>query len=313
MKQIRLTKEDYNKTIMEIAARLQSVKASTADFSFKIKMPTVQADKATLRILPAAWRKIQALVDLVSTEVAWHGTVTKQGNIYTIEDVFVFPQKVTGATVTTDETEYSMWLAQQSNEVFNKLRFHGHSHVHMGVNPSGVDITYQENILKNLQDFYIFAIFNKDEKNYVTIYDVQDNIIYDDNDIILETDTEIEVWATTQINAQIKSQTYTPTTGAGYYQNSFYAQGAATSEQKSPTVDTTKETSYPINKGGKGGKGKNKKNIETPGTRYTHETKRHAQEYLDSLRTESETPEEKRQRELQEMYARYDYAMQGDD
>ena len=183
MHQMRLTNKQIQEILVDMRRQLKQFATRHATLNINYQMPVQKQDKARLIILPAAWEKLIALVDECDKEIAWHGTVIKTNYTYTVTDVFVFPQTVTGSTVTSDETEYSMWLAGQPDEIFNSLRFHGHSHVNMGVSPSGVDTTYQEDILRNLKDFYIFAIFNKKGDHWCAIYDVESNTAYDDKDI----------------------------------------------------------------------------------------------------------------------------------
>ena len=56
----------------------------------------------------------------------------------------------------------------------------------MGTGASGVDITYQHNLLRDCTDFYIFGIFNKKYEMNWFLYDVQTNILFEDEDIIVE-------------------------------------------------------------------------------------------------------------------------------
>lgn len=204
MHQIRLTNKQMQELITEFRKNLKTVKTITNTVNLSFKFPKQEKPPAKLVIKLEAWLKIQALVDQCDKEIAWHGLVTKHGRTYTIEDILVFPQTVTGTTVTSDETAYSLWLAQQPDEVFNKIRFHGHSHVNMGTTPSGVDTTYQEDIIRNLQDFYIFGIFNKKGSNWCTIYDVEDNIVYEDDDIELITpDVSAIGWAIAAIKEYV--------------------------------------------------------------------------------------------------------------
>lgn len=204
MHQMRLTSKQIQELSNEFKKHLRAAKTISNTYSLTFKFPERERPKAKLVIKLEAWLKIQALVAECDKEIAWHGLVTKHNNIYTIEDVLIFPQTVTGATVTSDETEYSLWLAQQPDEIFNKIRFHGHSHVNMGTSPSGVDTTYQEDIVRNLQDFYIFSIFNKKGDNWCTIYDVEDNIVYGDTDIELITpDANALGWAQAAIKEYV--------------------------------------------------------------------------------------------------------------
>lgn len=205
-----MTNKQIQEAVSMLRQQLKTTKTTSSTVELRYTLAMSNMPKATLVIENTAWQKICALVDQCDKEVAWHGIVRKENNVYTITDVLVFPQEVTGATVTSDETEYSLWLMQQPDEVFNNIRFHGHSHVNMGVSPSGVDTHYQDNILKNLKDFYIFAIFNKKGDNWVSIYDVEDNIAYGDKDIelVLPND-EAESWAAQEIKAKVRIKTVT--------------------------------------------------------------------------------------------------------
>ena len=206
MHQMKLTNKQIQDIIVDLRKQLKNIKTMNNALSIDFKFPKQDREKAKLIIEPIAWKKITALVDECDEEIAWHGIVNKDKDTYTITDIIVFPQTVTGCTVTSDETEYSLWLANQPDEIFNKLRFHGHSHVNMGTSPSGVDTTYQEDILHNLKDFYIFAIFNKKGDHWCAIYDLESNMAYDKEDIELITpDTEMTDWARQCIKEYVKS------------------------------------------------------------------------------------------------------------
>lgn len=158
--------------------------------------PETIKDKANVLITPEAREKMTALVNSVSTEIAWHGVVKKlDRGQYEISDILVYPQTVTSVTVNTDQEKYETWLLSLDDDTFNALRMHGHSHVNMGVSPSGVDLKHQEDTVNNLtsNDFYLFLILNKKGDMYVRIFDVEDNIVYEKNDIkvVWENDTKI--------------------------------------------------------------------------------------------------------------------------
>ena len=150
--------------------KFQNDQADGVTLNFKLK--EVKDDrKATITFSAQAYMKIFALVHTYSTEVEWHGVVERTAaDAFYIKDILIFPHKVTGATVISDQTEYEKWLDTLDNDTFNALRFHGHSHVNMGVTPSGVDMTYRHNILNNFgtpsatsELFYIFLIFRRGE------------------------------------------------------------------------------------------------------------------------------------------------------
>lgn len=163
--------------------------------NFKLKEVTDDR-KATIRFSEKAWIKMFALIHTYSTEVEWHGVVERIApDAFYIKDVLIFPHEVTGSTVTSDQTAYEKWLDTLDNDTFNALRFHGHSHVNMGVTPSGVDMNYRKNILNNFGTptansdyFYIFLIFNKKGEISGEIYDLQNNALYSTDDITIITD-----------------------------------------------------------------------------------------------------------------------------
>jgi len=182
---IVLTNEIKQKAKDDFAAMLDSVKMSDGRLSYS-KTFTCKDSNATVWLTPEAYKKILALVTEFSDEVAWHGTVSRSGdNEFTIEDVFVYPQEVTGSTVNTDQKEYSKWLYELDDDTFNKIRMQGHSHVNMGVSPSGVDDKHRQQILDQLEPdmFYIFMIWNKSLTVHMLIYDMAQNVLYEDRDV----------------------------------------------------------------------------------------------------------------------------------
>jgi len=84
--------------------------------------------------------------------------------------------------------EYPSWKDTLSDEQFNTLRMHGHSHVDMGTTPSSVDIDHQRKILEQLEQdmFYIFLIWNKKDEKNVKIYDLAQNILYESSDVTVK-------------------------------------------------------------------------------------------------------------------------------
>lgn len=205
--------------------KFQGDQSEGVTLNFKLK--EIKDDrKATVRFSERAWMKIFALVNTYSTEVEWHGVVERTvPDTFFIKDVLIFPHEVTGTTVISDQTEYEKWLDELDNDTFNALRFHGHSHVNMGVTPSGVDMTYRRNILNNFGTptdtsdyFYIFLIFNKKGDISGEVYDLQNNAIYSTDEINIVTD-DCE-WLTDFIKEAkdvVKEKTYSYSHGASSY------------------------------------------------------------------------------------------------
>lgn len=247
MRNIRLTNKQITEMCAEFRRQLKDTKSRSGKIDLSYPLTQIKdGEKAEIIFTTTANKKLIALVDQCNKEVGWHGTVVRdpeKRNRFIIEDLFVFPQTVTAATVTPDETEYAMWLAGLDDDTFNKLRFHGHSHVRMACNPSGVDTEYQDNILQNLKDFYIFGIFNKHGSNWMLIYDIENNILYEDKDIIYScNESEEEVWAAEQIKELVKEPpkvTSTVNTPNKHYGSEHGGKGATGSTYLPPSRGAT--------------------------------------------------------------------------
>jgi hypothetical protein len=188
MKPIQITDLNKQKLINEFAAFLTKERFSDSKLNYQANLSSMLPDnivKPTVYFTPKAYAKMINMVLENTGEVGWHGTVEKDGAVYTITDIVVYPQIVSSATVTTDDTEYASWLMNLPDEIFEKLRFQGHSHVNFGVTPSGVDMNFYDSILQTLtkDDYYIFVIINKTQQLNIMIYDYTQNVIFEKGDI----------------------------------------------------------------------------------------------------------------------------------
>lgn len=184
-KPIIITDDMKQKAQDEFSDLLTSMKMTDGRISYS-KAFKYEKASAILWLSQLAYSKTVALVTEFSDEVAWHGLAIRSArNEFLIEDIFVYPQEVTGSTVSTDQAGYSKWLYEFDDETFNKIRMQGHSHVSMGVSPSGVDSGHREKILDQLDGdmLYIFMIWNKRLETHTLIYDMENNILYEDSDI----------------------------------------------------------------------------------------------------------------------------------
>lgn len=198
-------------------------------------------------ITATAYMKLHTLVMNNSGEVAWHGTVeTYADNRYLITDVLVFPQEVTGATVVGTDNAYEVWLATQPDEVFDKLRYHGHSHVNMGVTPSAVDENYYSNLMTQVQDFYIVMITNKKEEITLRFYDVPQNICFNGLTLHVTTDQgeALQTWYD-EVKTNIKDKviTYNKPSSLGYTPKAY-----AKADKKKEDTQSTKNMTNTITK-----------------------------------------------------------------
>ena len=172
-----------------------------ADYTYPEGKTEAEKDTVTVVFSQLAYTKQCRLIQEFSSEVAWNGIVRRDPEDpkkFRIEDIIIFPQTVTGATVTPDQKEYEEWTIGLSDYQFNNMRYHGHSHVNMAVSPSGTDNTCQRQILGRLNGdgftdeareehikslgetgFYLFMIWNKRWEYSVRLYDMFTNTQYE--------------------------------------------------------------------------------------------------------------------------------------
>lgn len=189
-KPIRLTDELIEQIKQDFATHLETVKMfdGNVEFSQSISWTDDENTVASVTFTPAAYAKMVSLLQNFSSEVAWHGVTYRDEadeSNFIVTDILVYPQVVSGATVETDQAEYTKWLYELEDEEFNNLRMQGHSHVNMAVTPSSVDLAHQEKILAQADDdmFYIFMIWNKSLASNIKIFDLANNILYENEDI----------------------------------------------------------------------------------------------------------------------------------
>lgn len=165
-----------------------------------------------------AYIKMRKLVNDTSTEIGWYGTVTKQpglDEVYIIDDIIVYPQKVTGVTCEQDDDKMFNFEMSLTTDQVNHKRFQGHSHVNMGVTPSGVDEQFYRDLLTQVNDYFIITVTNKREEYTTRFYDIANNIVYSDLPIrvITESGGVLDLWyeeAKKQlVNKNSTTKTYT--------------------------------------------------------------------------------------------------------
>lgn len=186
MKMLNLTPERREKILKEFADMLNNNKVVPGGtITFDVGSEKTD-EKQIIAYTPDAWVKLQHLMKSYSSEVAWHCLVDKvEEGLYLIEDLIVYPQTVTGVTVDTDDEAYTQFLVDLPIEKAQKVRMQCHSHVNMGVTPSGTDMTNQKEIVEgsSRKGFYIFQIWNKSGASYSTIYDFDAGVMYENNEV----------------------------------------------------------------------------------------------------------------------------------
>ena len=162
-----------------------------------------------------AYVKMRHLVDKTTTEIGWFGTVTKAPNLeetYVIDDILVYPQTVTGATCEQDEDRMFEFEMSLTTDQVNRKRFHGHSHVNMGVTPSGVDENFYTDLLTQVNDYFIILVTNKRNDYHVRFYDKANNLMYKDVPIhlLLNNGDEVNNWYTEEAKKLTEHQARFP-------------------------------------------------------------------------------------------------------
>ncbi len=237
---------------------LQKFKMFNGGFDTKIMsgipLPEGVPAKARIVVRPMAYLKMVKLIMEFSTEVGWHGLVHRDSedpSTYIIEDVMVYPQNVTGTTITTDETRMTNWLDTFPDEQFKQIRFHGHSHVNMGVFSSGTDDDLQRDLIgmmKNPEDFYLFFIMNKRLEIFIRLYDNKFGVMYEssDCDVYITDGTNDIVKFIQDSKAQVKAVTYSYTGNqygkGGNYQGNKPSNPAQNTKQPLPPANQGKST-----------------------------------------------------------------------
>ena len=240
---IKITQEAIDQICEDFRKAIQSTKLSDGKVTFTKTIGTVDR-KATLYFTEMAYLKMLTLVREFDKEVAWHGLAYRgddpEKDEYIIKDILVYPQEVTGSTVTTDQEKYQTWLFEHEDDVFNNIRMQGHSHVNMGTSPSSVDTSLYERILDQLDDdmFYIFLIWNKRNEKTIKIYDLAKNVLFETTDVsvkMLDGGLGLDEFMA-GAKEMVKTHTYTPTTGW-----TGYAGGAYSSKKEEQKKEEKKE------------------------------------------------------------------------
>jgi proteasome lid subunit RPN8/RPN11 len=145
----------------------------------KVYAPSVVFDQR-------AYEWIRAIVDQHDSEVGFYAFVDRRDdNSFFIRDVY-YPKHdlVSGATCEISpegQTDLMVSLVEKDREddIVN-LKVWGHSHVNMGVTPSGQDHNQAVDMAKSNGDYIVRLIVNKRREIGISIYDYANNLIFDE-------------------------------------------------------------------------------------------------------------------------------------
>jgi len=220
-KPIKLTAEIIELAVKEFREKLSKLKSVNGSVDYKAELKAVAKQKTKLVLTETAYYKTRALIDGFSGEVGWYGLAKRTDDGFEVYDIIVYPQEVTGVTVTTDEKELGKWYDSLSDEVFNAKRFHGHSHVNFAPSPSETDISDRDEKLKDLSgdDFFIFMIINKEMKYTCEIFDLAANVHYENGDVQVLFPKSCADFFDSMKNVRQKTYTYSQYSGYKDYQS----------------------------------------------------------------------------------------------
>ena len=123
--------------------------------------------------------KMECYIEQCDKEISWLGTVERNENDFIITDVMLLKQDVTSVTTEINEaaltTFGSTLIKEGKQDLFNKFKFWGHSHVNMGVSPSNQDEETFADFYKN-SDYFIRMIGNKSGDMRVDLIDCNKNM-----------------------------------------------------------------------------------------------------------------------------------------
>jgi hypothetical protein len=222
------------------------------DFSASSATSTVsqlnrQKDKPTppsVFYTQEAFAAIRYLVDNCTKEVGWLGEVQTFDNAYLVTRIHVPTQVVTSTEtdiLPEDMAALYMELMDQGVDT-STLIYWGHSHVNMGVTPSGQDETQIGNFLDSCNVF-IREITNKKGDKKVDVFDVNQGYVFQcvRAEVYYEIPTDVKEYLDMAITSRVKERTYvsysnvTQHRAGGYRGAGFDSTGASL-----PAVPNTK-------------------------------------------------------------------------
>lgn len=190
-KPITLTQDVIMEMAKEFIEALQKSKLSDGKVTYSKSFTYKDKENASLVFTTQAFAKMTRLIQSFDCEIAWHASCSRDEEdptVFYVDDILVYPQTVTGVTVTMDEEEYGKWFQKgfmDEDERFDRIHFQGHSHVNMAVTPSSTDTDHQKEILSQLKKtgWYCFMIANKKFEYNIWIFDLANNVLYETADV----------------------------------------------------------------------------------------------------------------------------------
>lgn len=158
-----------------------------SDFPTSVKVISKQLTPY-FGITAEALIQMKCYVDGCSDEIGWFFTVEKNqenNQIYIIKECYLFEQQVHATTTEIDGDRLATFAAEllekeNGFDIWNEMRGWGHSHVNMGVTPSGQDDSQMEFFARAGQPFFVRIIANKLEVLKIDLFDYTTGVAYID-------------------------------------------------------------------------------------------------------------------------------------
>jgi hypothetical protein len=180
-----------------------------------------------------------------ASECQWFLTIDRDVNhkgdkvIYTLRNMLIPEQEVTGATVESPEkgmlaiwNELKVRFAKEEggydrdavNGIISKMHAWCHSHVNMTASPSGTDEStfrtwIKQNEEQGLTNPVIMMIVNKREEVYIRIYDPEQGIYVENPDIEISMPAVDTTYVDEAIKNKVKNKVYNYQGNAGFQGN----------------------------------------------------------------------------------------------
>ena len=145
-----------------------------------------QTSVPSVIISDVALLKMFVYTSTVTDEVGWLGTVDVIGkNEYMITDTYMIGQQVHATTTEIlpeglSELGEELLAQPDGMEIWNKMQMWGHSHVNMGISPSGQDDKQMKEFESNGYPFFIRLICNKRGEMKLDFYNYETGMEYHD-------------------------------------------------------------------------------------------------------------------------------------
>jgi len=176
-------------------------------------------------IEPIAIEKMSYYVSNCAKEIGWLGTVRRINDFFLIDDVFLFKQQVHATTceispegIADFVTECITTFPETGMEIINSLKMWGHSHVNMGVSPSGQDDTQMINF-QDQNEWFLRVIANKLGEMEFTLFDFKSGLKFKNVKWAINTPSTngLEEAIKLEITEKVKDIVSTPIRATGSY------------------------------------------------------------------------------------------------